>query len=129
MLDVDKIRKMTKLASYEAKEASANMEIMRYFRTDYVSWQVLKSLLSITVAFGLVLALVILYHFESLMGDLYKMDLLQLAKTVLSRYVVVAVAYGVAVYLLASYRFVQAKNSIKAYGRLLGSLEEAQTKG
>ena len=86
MLNEERIKLMTKMASYEAKEGKRNVSIGNYFRGDYISLQVIKSIISATIAFLIVLALFVFYDFEFFMSDIYKMDLLQLGKTVLVVY-------------------------------------------
>ena len=82
MLNGDRIVLMTKLASYEKKEGKRCMAIGRYFRGDYVTLNILKAVISATIAFFIGLALYILYDIESLMENLYSMDLLLLAKNI-----------------------------------------------
>lgn len=43
MLNEEKVILMTQMASYEENEGKKNMAIGRYFRSDYIAIQVLKS--------------------------------------------------------------------------------------
>ena len=76
MLNEKRIILMTKMASYEANEGKKNVTIGSYFRSDYIGWQVLKSIISATIAFVVVFGMYIFYDFEVFMMDIYKMDLL-----------------------------------------------------
>ena len=60
MLNEERIILMTQMASYEANEGKKNVAIGSYFRSDYIGWQVLKSIISATIAYCL---LVMLYYF------------------------------------------------------------------
>lgn len=115
MLNADRIILMTKMASYEEKEGKRNMMIGKYFRGDYIAVQVIKAVISVTIAFGVVFALFIFYDFEVFMQDIYKMDLLEFAKNVLTYYAVAIVVYGGIVYGVCTYRYAKAKNSLKRY--------------
>ena len=64
MLNEEKVILMTKLASYEETEGKQNEKIVNYFRGDYLTVEVLKSLLYGTIAFVLGFGLYILYDFE-----------------------------------------------------------------
>ncbi len=44
MLNEEKVILMTQMASYEENEGKKNMAIGRYFRSDYIAIQVLKSI-------------------------------------------------------------------------------------
>ena len=79
MLNEERVILMTKMASYEEKEGKRNMAIGKYFRSDYITIQVLKSVLSATICYALCLALYIFYDFETFMQDIYKMDLITFA--------------------------------------------------
>ena len=65
MLNEERVVLMTKMASYEANEGKKSLAIGSYFRSDYIGWQVLKSIISATIAFVVVFAMYILYD-----GDL-----------------------------------------------------------
>ena len=64
MLNEERIILMTQMASYEANEGKKNVAIGSYFRSDYIGWQVLKSIISATIAFIVVFAMYIFYDFE-----------------------------------------------------------------
>ena len=115
MLNEERIILMTKMASYEEKEGKKNVAIGSYFRSDYITIQVLKSVLSATIAFFIVFALYILYDFEVFMQDIYKMDLIGFAQDILIYYGVTVVCYGVLSYVIYSYRYAKAKKSLKCY--------------
>lgn len=115
MLNEERIILMTKMASYEDKEGKKYVEIGNYFRSDYIAIQVLKSVLSATIAFAIVFALFIFYDFENFMQDIYKMDLLGFARSVLIYYGVTMVIYGLLSYVICSYRYAKAKKSLKCY--------------
>ncbi len=115
MLNEERIKLMTKMASYEANEGKRNVAIGNYFRGDYIGLQVIKSVISGTIAFLLVFALFILYDFEFMMSDVYKMDLLEFGKTVLLAYLIFVGIYAVISYLIYAYRYTKARKSLKMY--------------
>lgn len=115
MLNEERIKLMTKMASYEANEGKRNVAIGNYFRGDYIGLQVIKSVVSATIAFLIVFALFILYDFEFMMSDVYKMDLLQFGKTVLLAYLIFVGIYAVISYLVYAYRYTRARKSLKMY--------------
>lgn len=115
MLNEERVKLMTRMASYEAGEGKKNMNIGKYFRGDYIGMQVLKSVICATIAFGICFGLYLFYDFERFMQDIYKMDLLSFAKNVLLVYVIVVVGYGVVSYLIYSSRYKKARKSLKKY--------------
>lgn len=115
MLNEERVILMTQLAAYEAGEGKQNVKIGNYFRSDYIAVQVLKSVVSASIAFALVFALYIFYDFENFMQDLYKIDLIAFARNVLIWYGVTVVSYGVTTYIACTYRYSKVRRSLKRY--------------
>lgn len=115
MLNEERVVLMTKMASYEANEGKKNLDIGSYFRNDYIGWQVLKSIISATIAFVVVFAMYIFYDFEIFMTDIYKMDLLEFAKNILFRYLATVGIYAVIAYAVYTVRYSRAKRSLRTY--------------
>ena len=115
MLNQNRIILMTKLASFEENEGKKNIAICRYFRGDFIGWQVIKSVMAATVAFFVVLATYILYNFENFMEDIYDIDLIQMGKNLIFVYICVVVVYAVISYIIFALRYQKAKKSLKIY--------------
>ena len=115
MLNEERVVLMTKMASYEAREGKKNLAIGSFFRNDYIGWQVLKSIISATIAFVVVFAMYIFYDFEIFMTEIYKMDLLEFAKNVLFFYLGTISAYAVISYLVYTVRYSRARKSLRTY--------------
>ena len=115
MLNEERVKLMTKMASYEANEGKRNVSIGSYFRGDYIGLQVMKSVISATVAFVIVFALCVLYDFEVFMADIYKMDLMDFGKKVIIYYLVFVLIYAIISYIVYMTRYGEAKRSLKIY--------------
>ena len=115
MLNEERVILMTHLAAYEAGEGKRNAKIGNYFRSDYIAVQVLKSIVSASIAFALVFALYVFYNFEEFMQNLYKIDLIVFARNILIRYGVTVVSYGVVTYITCTYRYSKVRRSLKRY--------------
>ena len=57
MLSQERIKLMTKMAAYEENEGKKYMSIGSYFRSDYMGMQVIRSVISGTLAFFLLAGL------------------------------------------------------------------------
>ena len=115
MLSQERIKLMTKMAAYEEDEGKKYMSIGSYFRSDYMGMQVIRSVICGTLAFFLLAGLYVYYHFETMMQDIYKMDLLLLGRRVLFYYIVFIAAYSMITYVIYSFRYSRAKRSLKHY--------------
>lgn len=115
MLNQERVILMTKMASYEANEGRKNSAVMDYFRGDYIWFQVLKSFICATIAFGIIFGMYIFYDFEIFMMDIYKMNLVDFGKSVITKYLLVLGVYSIISYAIYCYRYAKAKNSVKLY--------------
>ena len=111
MIKEEKVILMTKLASYESGKGKKDINILNYFRGDYIGFQILKSVIAATVSFFAVFAVYVFYNFETLIQDIYKMDLLSYGKTIIILYLCVVGAYGV----IYANRYNKAKKNLRVY--------------
>lgn len=74
MLNNRKVRLMTRLAMYEQNEGKEDVRLSKYFRTDYVRLQTLKTVVSITIGYLLVLLILVVYHSEYLIRNAVILD-------------------------------------------------------
>lgn len=115
MLSQERIKLMTKMAAYEENEGRKYMSIGSYFRSDYMGMQVIRSVICGTLVFLLLAGLYVYYHFETMMQDIYKMDLMLVGRKVLFYYIVFIAVYSVITYVIYSFRYSRAKRSLKHY--------------
>ncbi len=124
MIDQEKVILMTKLASYEQGEGRKYSNITGYFRTDYISSQLLKSFIAGTLAFCAIIGVFLFYNFEVIMEDIYNIDLLAFGKKAGTIYLVCMGVYMIFSYALALVRYSKAKGSIRSYYANLKKLEK-----
>lgn len=107
---------MTRMASYEANEGKKHLAIGKYFRSDYISIQLLKSLLSGTVVFAIITGMAVVYDLDSFMKNFYHTDdMIQMIKDIGSKYVLAIGVYLLLTYIIATYRYYRARKNLKTY--------------
>jgi hypothetical protein len=124
MVNEERVILMTKLASYERGPGKKNVAIGNFFRGDYIGFQILKSIICATIAFGIVFGVYLFYHFENLMLDIYQLDLLVIGQDILKYYLIVVGVYSAISYGIYSYRYHQARKSLKNYYHNLKKLTQ-----
>jgi hypothetical protein len=122
MLNEERIILMTHMASYEKNEGKKNMAVGKFFRSDYITIQILKAILSATIVYGACFAVYILYQFEDFMENIYNMDLIGFAKNVLLYYAVTVLVYTIISYVVCSVRYAKAQKNLKSYYQSLKKL-------
>ena len=129
MLNEERVILMTRMAAYEKGEGRENVKIGNYFRSDYLAIQLLKAVVCAALVFVLVFGFYILYHFENFMEEIYDMDLIAFAQNVLIYFGATIVGYGVATYFACSWKYAQAKKSLKCYYHNLKKLNSLYQDG
>ena len=122
MINEQRVRRMARMAAYEETDGRKDRQITSYFRADYLTRQILITFLCSTVAFVLAAAMYAVYHFETLIVDIYDSDLRILVMRILMIYLVfliIMIAVTIVVYM---HRYSRARAHIGAYYHDLGKL-------
>ena len=88
-----RIRLMTRIAMYEKDEGRTSEPVSRYFRSDYIGLKILGAICCATLVFCMVVGLYFLCNSEILLGDIYKLDLMDYARKLILTYIGFVVAY------------------------------------
>lgn len=126
MLNEDRIILMTKLAAYEKGKGRKNTGISKYFRSDYMLMQMLKTLLYTTISYAVLVGAYLVYHLESLIENLYEINLMGLIQSILMLYGVLLIASCVITYVVYSYRYRRAWKGQKEFMNNLKKLNAQQ---
>lgn len=115
MLNEDRIKLMTKMAAYEEKEGKRDIPICKYFRIDYVSLNIVKTAISTTIAFVLIIGMWLLYRADYFMENISKIDLVALGEEILKYYLIVMLIYIIIAYIVYMIKYNSAKRGVKRY--------------
>lgn len=115
MLNEEKVKLMTRMAMYEKKPGRKAMKMTKYFQSDFVSWNMIKTVIAVTVSYLLMAGCWVLYHLEYLMENLYTLDFAELIKKLLTYYVVLLVAYVVLSYIIYAVKYGMAMKSLRRF--------------
>lgn len=122
MINEEKVALMTKLAAYEQGEGKKTIPQSKYYREDYVSLKMINTAIIVTLAYIMVLAMVVFVNVEKMMTQIANMDFIKLGKTVLTYYVIVFVVYMIIAYIVYSIKFKRVRNSLNEYNGNLKKL-------
>lgn len=128
MLNEQKVKLMTKMAIYEKKHHTAGKSASKCFKTDYVTFGMLKTVFALTVAFIICVALYILYHFEQFMENINALDYAALGKMFFAYYCMMLIAYLVISLIVYSVKYDRSKSEVKKYFANLKKLEKFSDK-
>lgn len=122
MLNNRKIRLMTKLASYEEKEGREDINLSKYYKSDYVRLQMLKTIVSTTFAYLLVLVMIAIYYSEKLIEQAVTLDYRSIGMRVLGAYIALLTVYVVGTLIGYNIKYTTSRKKLAKYFRMLKRL-------
>lgn len=127
MVDENKVRLMTRLAIYEKHENSRNLVLSKYYRSDYVRYNVLKTLVASTIVYWSVVGAYAFMEFDELLAKINDIDYFKLMYDLLAGYVAFSVIYFLFATLVYNYRYYKAKPGLVKYNINLKKLIDLES--
>lgn len=122
MINEEKVILMTQIAMYHESLGREDLEKGKYFQSDYVKFNCLKTIVSTTVLFVIVAAAYVYYNLADIMEQLTEIDYLALASRVIAAYVIVCLIFVLIAWVLYTYRYMKAKPKLIKYNQNLKKL-------
>lgn len=122
MLNEKKIRLMTKLSLFEENEGKEELKLDRYYRIDYIRFQILKSIVSVTVGYLLILLLILVYQSEHILDKITMIDYKSVGIYTLMIYLFLVVFYSFITGIVSYFRYDKARKEVRRYKKNLKSL-------
>lgn len=124
MLNEEKVRIMTQLASYEQGEGKKYLPVSKYYRSDFIGLALIKNFFLTTIAYCLIAAIGAGYFAEELLDNIHKMNIISLGVGLLLGYLIFLVSYSLITYIVYSVKYSRAKKSVKKYYATLGKMAQ-----
>jgi len=119
MLNEEKISLMTQMAAFEQRDGKKYIKMSKFYRKDYVGFQMVKTFIYSTFAFGILFLLWILYKLEYLMENIHKFNVVDFGIALLLRYIGFIIAYQVIACIVYNVQYAKGKKELRKYqGRL-----------
>ena len=116
MVNEEKVILMTKMAAFIDREGKKNDSINNYFRSDYVGLNIIKSVISATIAFAILVATYVICNIEEVLSNLYNTEnILAIGRRFLFYYLLLVGVYSLVTYVVYSSRYSKIRKSMKAY--------------
>lgn len=117
---------MTRLAIYEKKEEREAIALSKYYKNDYVRFNVLKTWVAATVVYWTIIGLYAFMYFDDILAKINDIDYFAAMYKLLFSYIVVCGVYFVFASVLYSYRYEKAKPGLAKYNSDLKDLIELE---
>lgn len=128
VINEEKVKIMTKLAIYESTKGKKQLNISKYYKRDYVRYNMFKTAVAATIAFILMLGVYVLLNFEDLMISLNDMDLIQEAEKIGIFYLIFLVFYMLIAWLVYARKYEAVKPDVIVFNHNLKYLKELYDK-
>lgn len=119
MVNMRRVRLMTKLAIYEKSEGKEDIRLGKYFRRDYVRLKILHNIVAVTIGYLMVLAMIVAYQMEYLIKEAVNLDYIGIGKAILGTYIIVVTIYVMAAMVGYSLYYNYSRKKLAKYFRML----------
>ena len=133
MVNMRKVRLMTKLAIYEKKEGKEDIRLGNFFRRDYVRLKNLQNIVIVTIGYLLILGMIGAYRMEYLIKEAVNLDYVGIGRLILGVYVIIITVYVMVALVGYGLYYDYSRKKLSKYFRMLRLLrsmyqeEEGQT--
>ncbi|MCM1496583.1 MAG: hypothetical protein NC089_12415 [Bacteroides sp.] len=115
---------MTKLAIYESTKGKKQLNISKYYKRDYVRYNMFKTAVAATIAYMIIVGIYILQNVEEILLQLNDLDFLNAAMKIGVSYIIFLVLYMVAARFVYSHKYEKVKPDVIIYNHNLKQLKE-----
>lgn len=124
MVNEEKIKIMTKMAILDQKYKKEKEVISGFYKKDYISYQMIWTGISSTIAYGIMLLLFLCVNMETYMQNINQMDLFGQIKWMIILYILFLSVMLFISYKVYSDRYKQSEKIAKQYTQHLRELEK-----
>lgn len=128
MVREENVKLMSKIAIYEKRDGKKEIPISNFYKSDYVRMNTLKTIVSATVVYGLLLILGIVYKMDYVLANILKTDYKILLIYILGVYGIWICIYWLIARILYAKRYEDSRSNIIIYNHNLKKLQEAAQK-
>lgn len=123
MLNENKVKMMTKMAIYEKNEGRKMIKTAKYFKSDYIAFGVLRTWITTTIAFIIMLVMGVLYNIDKIITDINNLDYSAIVTGIIICYIVMLILFSVIALIVYSRQYDNSRKGLKRYFSRLNKLE------
>lgn len=128
MVREEKVKLMTKIAIYEKGIGKNEIAMHGYYKSDYVRINTLKAIVSATITFGLIFAIVAVYKMDYILANALKFDYVGVLKIAALAYAIWILVYWLFARILYAKRYEASRSNIIIYNHRLKKIQEESDK-
>lgn len=121
MLNEERVGLMTRAAACYQKQEKEAMRINEYYKKDYISYNLIKSVFAFTLAYVIVSGMIVLCNLDVLLASESRSLIVYLIMIV-GIYLVAMLFFSIISYYVFLNKYKQARSDVKEYHRILAKL-------
>ena len=128
MVHEGRVIQMTHMAIRARELEGDGIRINEYYRGDYIGFEIVKTVVGVTIVYGMLLALYAVFHFNTILQDFYERSSIEDFRKYLLWYLVIVLVSVMVSYIVYSVRYSRTRKKIRAYYNELKKLERSYRK-
>lgn len=124
MLNNNKIKIMSKLAIYEKGKGKEDIRASYYYKADYIRLNLLKTIVSTTCGFLLIVILALLYNAETFINEAMNINYQKMGGQILLVYIGLVAIYILCSFFIATNKYQKSRKNLSKYNKSLNELKE-----
>lgn len=124
MVNLDRVKHQCQIAFYEQNEEKKDRTIGKYYRSDYIGKEIIKSIFTGTIAYVVIVALWVMANLESVLRSVNDLSIFGTAVMILLIYVAFLGIYLLLTYVIYVVRYVKGKKRLDQYKEHLKALNQ-----
>lgn len=122
MINEERVKQLYKIAIYEQNEEKEHRQTGLYYRSDYISKEVVKSFFSGSIAYVIMALLWVMSNWDLVMHQINTLEIIDTVIVMLVGYVLFLVVYLFATALVYYFRYKHSKKKLDEY---VGDMKKA----
>lgn len=115
MVNQDRVKQLYKIAIYEQTEGKEHRQIGQYYRSDYIGKEVIKSFLTGTIAYGIMVMLWVISNSELVLHQVNTLEIVDTVIVAICIYIAFLIMYLIGTALVYYFRYKGNKDKVDAY--------------
>ena len=128
MVNRDRVRTMTRLAIYEEGQGIQDDKMNGYFKNDYIVSHLVRSFVSGTIAFLLIVVMYCCYYYDTLLIRVFENRISGIVTTAVTLYAAFMIFFLAVTFFVYRWRFNATRGRLNRYRRRLDHLKESYDK-
>ena len=124
MLNEERVKQLCKVALYEKREEKVHKQIGKYYRSDYIGKEILKSIFTGTAAYLCIAVLMVIYNWQDVLNVINALDFKENILPILLAYVLFMSGYIALTYVIYKTRYDNSRKNLDEYEKELRVLHQ-----